>query len=49
MKATRILALGVLLTVLNACHHYHRHPVVIQHAPGKGHHCPPGQAKKGNC
>lgn len=40
MKAISAVIM-VLSLFLGGCHHWHHH--------GHGDHCPPGQAKKGNC
>lgn len=35
------------LFILSGCHHWHNHG--NGNGNGNGQHCPPGQAKKGNC
>lgn len=45
-----LLALGILATVLSGCAVYTPSgAVVVDPQGGGGGHCPPGQAKKGNC
>lgn len=61
MKKLYVLCTAVCCMTLTGCivHDHHRHrlpgakivvpvPVVVESA-GPGKHCPPGQAKKGNC
>ncbi len=43
MKKISYLTILLSLLILTGCHHWHHH------GHGNGDHCPPGQAKKGNC
>jgi hypothetical protein len=45
MKKLSLITLFVCIFTLTGCHHYRHH----DNGHGNDGHCPPGQAKKGNC